>query len=112
MADGRRLFGMLGFAMRAGKLIIGTEQVAVALRKRGSVKLAVYTASASEPSKKRILSKCEFYGVKAVQINISPEELGAHLGKSFAPVCIGVTDEGFAKEIAEAAGDAIEVSVD
>ena len=102
----RRLAGMLGFAMKAGRLVLGTELVLSEIKRHGKILLTLVSDSASEATKKRILSKCEFYKVKAVQINVSPEKLGELLGKSFAPVCIGVKDEGFAKEIAEAAKSA------
>ena len=94
---------MLGFAMRAGKLIIGTEQVLLAMAKTKKPKLVIVSFTASDATKKKILNKSEFYGIKAVQINISQEELGAILGKSYAPVCVAVTDDRFADEIEKAA---------
>lgn len=96
---------MLGFAMRAGRLIIGCEQVFTAMQKRGYVKLVGFCPQASEPTRKKIHTKCEFYGTPKVSLSITPEELGSLLGKVTAPVCIGVTDEGFAKEIAKAASE-------
>ena len=90
---------MLGFAMRAGKLVIGTEQVCVAMKKRGAVRLAAIAADASDGTKKKIFSKCEFYGIETVQLNMTTDELGAILGKTYAPACVGITDEGFARQI-------------
>ncbi len=94
----QRTRGMLGFAMRAGKLLIGTEIVCKAMQK-GGIKLAVISVSASEGTKKKLSTKCEFYGIKMVQINMSTDDLGTFLGKTYAPAVLGVTDEGFAKEI-------------
>ena len=101
-----RLKGMLGFAMRAGKLIIGTELVCRAMASRTSApKLVVISASASLGTKKKLTSKCEFYGIKLVQINMSTDQLGDLLGKTYSPAVLGITDEGFAREIEKAAED-------
>ena len=100
-----RIHGMLGFAMRAGKLVIGTEQVFIALSKGKNVKLVVFSDGASEATAKKITSKCEFYKTKKVRIPTTPEELGRLLGKDTTPVCIGVCDVSFAKEIALAADE-------
>ena len=93
-----RVRGMLGLAMRAGRVIIGTEQVCVALKK-SKIRLALVTRDASPATKKKIACKCEFYGVTSLEINIDSAELGALLGKTYTPMVVGITDEGFAKEI-------------
>ena len=49
-----RVKGMLGFAMRAGKVIIGTEQVLVALKSRGRVRLVLVADGVSDATKKKI----------------------------------------------------------
>lgn len=101
----KRIHGMLGFAMRAGKLVIGTEQVFSSLTKKDYIRLVVFSEGASDATKKKISTKCDFYKVNKLRIPTSPEELGRLLGKDTTPVCIGVCDEGFAKEIALAAED-------
>ena len=90
--------GMLGLAMRAGRLIIGTEQVALGISK-GRVALCIASRSASEGTRKKLRTKCEFYGVRLITPDIELGELGRLLGKTYAPACVGVTDEGFAKEL-------------
>ena len=87
--------GMLGLAMRAGRLIIGTEQVCLALAK-GRVRLCIVSASASDGTKKKLRTKCEFYGVEMITPDIEIGELGRVLGKTYAPACVGVADENFA----------------
>ena len=100
MSEGiQRLRGMLGFAMRAGKLIIGTEIVCSAMSGKNKPKLVIVSSGASDGTKKKISYKCEFYKIKLVQIDISTDELGRLLGKTYTPAVIGVTDEGFANEI-------------
>ena len=97
----KRLYGMLGFAMRAGKVIIGTESVCSALARSGKAKphLVLIAESASEGTKKKISTKAEFYGVDCFEINIDSDELGRLLGKLYAPATLAITDDGFAHEI-------------
>ena len=96
-----RLCGMLGFAMRAGRVIIGADLVAAAMAKRGKDKprLVLVSIDASDATKKRAFSKSEFYGIEALEIPIGQDELGRLLGKTYAPVVLGITDDRFAQEI-------------
>lgn len=100
-----RLAGMLGFAMRAGKLILGTDIVCRAMPKRGGgrVLLVAVSCTASDATKKKLFTKSEFYGIRAIEIPVSIDELGRLLGKSHPTAAVGITDEGFAKEILKAA---------
>lgn len=100
----KRILGMLGFAMRAGKVLIGTDIVcrAVAKRDLGAVKLVIIASGASDATRKKLSSKCEFYGIQTVEIEMTTDELGSLLGKSYSPACVGITDEGFAVEIVKA----------
>ncbi len=92
---------MLGFAMRAGKTVIGTELITGSLP-RGNIKLVVISSSASEATKARLASKSKFYGVLSLEVEIAADELGRLLGKTYAPAAVALTDEGFATEIKKA----------
>ncbi len=94
----QRFFGMLGFAMRAGRAAVGTDTV-ISLLKSGSVKLVIVSGDASDGARTRIFRKCEFYGVRAVSADAESSRLGEALGKTYAPVAIGIRDEDFAREI-------------
>jgi ribosomal protein L7Ae-like RNA K-turn-binding protein len=96
-----RLRAMLGFAMRAGRLIIGTELVCSAMAKDGKdkPKVVLLSNSASAGTKKKISTKAEFYGVDYFEINLDSDELGRLLGKLYAPATLAITDDGFAREI-------------
>lgn len=96
---------MLGFAMRAGRVIIGFEQVTAMLGKKNKIHLVIVSGDASEATRKRLLSKSDFYGIRAIEADVTSDELGRLLGKSYAPVCLGVADEGFARELIKAAAD-------
>ena len=97
---------MLGFAMRAGKVIFGTDTVCSAMAKRGKDKpsLVIIAQNASEGTTKKLLHKAEFYGVDTMIINIDSEELGRLLGKLYAPATVAIIDDRFADEIKRAAG--------
>ena len=94
-----KLRGMIGLAMRAGRLIPGTEQVTVALRSRGRVCLVLLSEGASENTVKKVVGKCEYYGVQLRRTKVSAAELGDWIGKSYGPMCVGITDAGFAGQI-------------
>lgn len=97
----KRIRGMLGFAMRAGKTVIGTDLITKALA-RGSVRLVVISSGASDATKERMTLKCKFYGVLALEVKIDTDELGRLLGKTYAPAAVALTDDGFATEIKKA----------
>ena len=96
---------MLGLAMRAGRVIIGTEQACIALKKKGKVKLVLLASDASANTKKKMTVKCEFYSVSHIELTIGSAELGSLLGKSYGPMTLALTDEGFAREIAKACAE-------
>ena len=91
----KRVFGMLGLAMKAGKVVIGTEQV-IAFFQKKKLRLVIISSGSSEGTKKKISSKCEFYKVSQKELKIQTDELGALLGKTYTPAVVGITDENFA----------------
>ncbi len=92
---------MLGFAMRAGKVVIGTDLVCRSMSKSGKdrARLILLSDGASDGAKKKISRKAEFYGIDLTTVYLSPEELGRLLGKTTTPVTVAITDDGFAREI-------------
>lgn len=105
MVDGNeRLYGMLGFAMRAGQVIIGTDLVCASMSKRGKGKpmLVLISREASEATKKKVTVKSDFYTIEALEIDVGGEKLGSLLGKTYAPMVLGITDGRFAEEIKRA----------
>ena len=101
MADNnstKRALGMLGLAMKAGKVVIGTEQV-IAFLQKNKVKLVLLSGTASEGTQKKIRFKCEFYKTPTCVLDIDTGELGRLLGKTYAPAVVGITDENFSNAI-------------
>ena len=97
-AQNKRLFGMLGFAMRAGRVTIGVELVLSLIAKRKAF-LVCYACDASDATKKKISTKCDFYRARAIELPIPSTELGRLLGKTYAPAAVAITDTAFADEI-------------
>ena len=95
---------MLGFAMRAGKLLIGTDLVCSSLSKSGAKcpRLVLVAKTASDQTKKKIFTKCEFYGIPAIEIDEDGDSLGHLLGKLYAPAVVAIADDRFAEEIKRA----------
>ena len=91
---------MLGLAMKAGKVVIGTEQV-IAYLQKGKLKLVLLSGNSSEGTQKKIRFKCEFYHAPTCVLDIETGELGKLLGKTYGPAVVGITDENFANVIAK-----------
>ncbi len=102
-----RLCGMLGFAMRAGKVIIGTELVCASMAKCGSKRprIVLVSKTASEGTKKKVFGKSEHYRICAIEIDLDGESLGALLGKLYAPAVVAIVDDRFAEEIKRVCAD-------
>lgn len=94
-----KLSGMLGLAMRAGKVTLGTEQICAVLPK-GRARLVLVSSSASENTKKKLRFKCVYYETRMIEVNIDTEELGRLLGKTYTPAAVAITDDNFASAIA------------
>ena len=98
----QRISGMLGFARKAGKTVIGTEMVCRMMPKKGFIKLVVIAGGASDSTKKKLTVKCEFYKIPSVVAEIDTVTLASLVGKSSAVAAVAVTDSGFAEEIKKA----------
>ena len=99
--NSERFSGMMGFARRAGKTVSGTELVLRAVQK-GTAKLVVVSESASDATRKKLRTNCEFYGAPRIEASVDTEELGRLIGKSSAISAVAITDEIFAREIKRA----------
>lgn len=96
-----RVLGMLGLAVRAGKVIFGSEASAKAVR-QGRAFLVILACDASERTKKLIYNKCKSFNVPVVEYK-TLKELGRSLGKRSVS-CLALKDKGFAKAVGEKTG--------
>ena len=100
----KRALGMLGLAMKAGKVVIGTEQV-IAFLQKGRLKLVLLSGTASEGTQKKIRFKSEFYKTPVCVLDLDTDELGNLLGKTYSPAVVGITDENFSNAITKLLND-------
>ena len=97
-----RAAGIIGIAKKAGKLTVGTDLTADAVRagRPGRCPYAVFCAQdASEGTKKRIRNFCKYFEIPLYALSLGVDALGTAVGKSGAVACIGVTDEGLAAAV-------------
>lgn len=95
-----RLLGMLGLCRRAGKLVLGTELVCLAMAERKKPCLVLVCAEASENTRKKVRTKSEYYCLPCREAPLSPETLGQAVGKSGSIAAVAVTDENMAAAVA------------
>ena len=84
----------LSLSRKAGKALCGTPLVCDAIR-TGGLEFVIISKTASENSRKRVANCASHYNVKILYTELTPEELGASVGKS-SLACIGVTDKNLA----------------
>ena len=94
-----RFFGMLGLAKRAGKTVQGTNVICDKMRAKGKPVLVLTSHYASEGTRKRLSSKCNFYSIPYYEVDVSTEKLGSILGCSGLTAAVAVMDAGFAEQL-------------
>ena len=87
----------IGLARKAGKLISGTDCVCDEIRKN-KIFLVVCAGDVSDNTKKKISDCCSYYHTTLYMTEISKEDLGHGIGKSFA-ACVGITDKNLSELI-------------
>lgn len=86
--------GLLGMAMRAGKVVSGEVSVETAI-KSGKAYLVIVAEDASDNTKKKFRNSAAFYEVPFLEFR-TKTQLGHILGKEYRS-SVAITDEGFAK---------------
>ena len=71
-------YSMLGIAMRAGQLTLGTDGVLGSIA-AGKARLILLDEAASDNTKKKFRDSCAFYGVELFET--APDRLGFAIGK-------------------------------
>lgn len=96
MTNSDRLYGLLGLATRAGKMVFGTEACKSSIEKK-KVKLLIVATDASERTKKSFYEICEEFNVPMCE-KLTIESISNSIGKGNKAV-IGITDINFSKEM-------------
>ena len=91
-----KLYGMLGLAKRAGKVVSGADAVIDRVRTKSAF-LVIISSDVSEATNKRITDKCNFYETTKIIYGTS-EVNGKTIGKADV-AAIAVTDKNFADTI-------------
>ena len=110
----QKLLTMAGFAMRAGKLVCGTDKICDEVRRHGMpeelsdgktrpIGVVLLTADASDNTKKRITNACRYYRIELITTTLTSEELAARIGRAAAAAC-ATFDKGFADGMKKAVG--------
>ena len=100
MNDIQKISLNLGLAKKAGKTLLGTDQICDMLKNKRKSVIAVFMANnVSENTKKRLFDRCAFYECPIHLLDMDTLSLGKCLGKSSAVAAVAVTDENFVKLI-------------
>ncbi len=94
-----RALGLMGLAVRAGKVVFGTPMVCDAMRAGKKLHLVVEACDTSDNTHKRIADRSAYYGIKHMRVNVKTGELAHALGKSGDLATVAITDEGMANAI-------------
>lgn len=89
----QKLYGALSLCRKAGKLVMGTDTVLEAIKRRKAV-LVLLASDLSERSRRNLCAACEAAGMQAVGLPCTKAELSAYTGKEYG--ILAVCDKGFA----------------
>lgn len=94
----KRVFGYLGLAKRAGKLVSG-EMMAEESIRRGKAVLTIIAEDASSNTRSKFHRMCDAHDVRCQEFS-DRESLGHAVGTEYRSVCV-VTDSGLARAIGQ-----------
>ncbi len=97
------LLSVIGLCRSAGRLVMGTEMICEALKKRGVGKnfediIVIEASDTSENTHKRITDRCSYYNVRYIRIESDRLSLGKAIGRGEVGAVM-VNDESFCRAI-------------
>ena len=104
--ENQALLGAVGLCRKAGKLIIGTDAVCLALREKKKPCGVLAAGDVSENTSKRLQDKCNTYAVPLLRLSAGGEELSRAIGKSSKTAAVAVTDDQLWRLVLSRAGEA------
>ena len=90
------ILGLIGLAMKAGKIAFGADSVEESILKR-KVKLVIVSEESSERTKSKFIKLCQNYNIPII-IDGNIDDLSKTIGKSNKAV-IGIKDINIANSI-------------
>ena len=103
-ASKKSFLSMLGIARKAGKLVVSTPMVCEAMRKKKKPCLVIVAQNASESTKKKLITKSEYYKIRVIVSDIEKEELSQSVGKESIIATVAVTEENLAAQLLKLSG--------
>lgn len=100
--DEKKLCLMIGMCERAGKLIIGTEQICTALKtekSKNKVCVVLEASDVSENTHKRLTDRCAYYNTEKIKLPINTELLAKSIGKTCQVAAVAVTDSQMSRAV-------------
>ena len=94
--NNNQLLGLIGLAMKAGKICFGADSVEEEIKKR-KVKLLIIATDASERTKNKFVQLAEKYEIPVITYEVI-ENLSKAIGKSNKAI-LGIKDINFAESI-------------
>lgn len=91
-----KVFGLVGLATRAGKVIFGTDACVEAVEK-SKIKLIIIAKDASDRTKNKFINLCQSQNIKLIIFG-TIDEISSSTGKQNKAV-IGLKDINFSNEI-------------
>ncbi len=93
-----RALRQIGMCRRAGAIVFGTNMTVEAIRSPSKPALVLYTADASDNTKKKLADACAYHRVKIFELDeeIGGETLAKAIGKTGSVSCVAITNEGLA----------------
>ena len=110
----QKLLTMVGFAMRAGKLVCGTDKICDEIRRHGIpddnenancrvTGVVLLASDASENTQKRLKNACRYYHVEIICSSLTSDEIASRIGRAAAAAC-ATFDKNFVEGINKAVG--------
>lgn len=90
---------MLGICKKAGKITVGADLVADAIRQNKAFPLVLLSGTASENTVKRVKNCCTFYGIPLMVLPFDGDTLGKAVGKKSTVSAVAITDKGLSDAV-------------
>ena len=98
----KNTIGVIGLAMRAGKLVFGSEACVEAIRNKKAF-LLISVSDVSDNTAKLLADKSNYYSVRHVKSDLTMQELGRAIGRRSAAAA-AFTDANFVKAFDKSVG--------
>lgn len=96
MVNNQKIYGILGLAKKAGKIVAGTDACLQEIEKN-NIKLLILATDSAERTKKTFKQKCKQFNICVYEI-LTINEISNSIGKENKAV-LGIKDKNFAQAI-------------